>query len=161
MTYPSIVRHKKEELLELRASGLTIADIASKFGVNESSIRKVIGNTGRIRHGKSRPISIRFWEKVIVKSVSECWEWQGAFGKSGYGHIIWNGKYVDAHRVSYTLANESVPDGMIVLHKCNNKKCVNPSHLKAGTYHENNIDMHAAKRAARREGEPSVSFRKI
>lgn len=46
MSYPSIVRHRKEELMQLRESGLTLREIASRFCVHESSIRKAIGKTG-------------------------------------------------------------------------------------------------------------------
>jgi len=153
MPYPSIVKHRKDEVLHLRAKGLTIWEIADKFGVTESSIRRITGCTGRIREGHARPISERFWEKVKIQEG--CWEWIGAYGTSGYGHIIWNRRFIDAHRMSYILANGTIPFNLLVLHKCNNKRCVNPEHLKLGTYHDNMIDF----QVVRKEGEPSVSIR--
>jgi hypothetical protein len=157
MPHPSIVRHRTDELLEMRASGMTLCEIANKFGVHEGSIRKTIGLTGRIREGKARPIFTRFWEKVDRRGLDECWEWIGAISTSGYGHIFWEGKIIDAHRVSYVLAYGEIPENMMILHNCNNKLCVNPNHLRTGTQSDNMADL--AK--ARKEGAPSVSIRKI
>ena len=78
------------------------------------------------------------------KIVNECWEWQGKINQSGYGvlNIRENGKKTDVlvHRESYRLLKGEIPDGMCVLHKCDNPACINPEHLRIGTNKENTQD---------------------
>lgn len=79
-----------------------------------------------------------------------CWNWLGALGggKGGgrYGHIRHEGKPVNAHRVSYMLYRGAIPDGMHVLHRCDNPACVNPEHLFLGTHLDNMRDMYSKGR---------------
>lgn len=95
----------------------------------------------------------RFWSKVD-KSGS-CWEWVGARNNKGYGQIRINKRLLLAHRVGYELENSKIPDGMCVLHRCDNPSCVNPSHLFLGTVADNNRDMHDKGRAVDNRGERS------
>lgn len=81
--------------------------------------------------------SERFWLHVEVKSASECWPFKGYIGRNRYGNFKVNGKTVKAHRFAYEDRVEKIPGGMIVLHKCNNPACCNPSHLTSGTISEN------------------------
>jgi hypothetical protein len=101
----------------------------------------------------------RFWAKVAKKN--ECWEWIGASRNGRYGSIWFNGKIKDAHRVSWILHFGSIPDGMFVLHKCDNGKCVRPDHLFLGTQGDNARDMHVKGRwkAPDRRGEKSGRFK--
>jgi hypothetical protein len=71
----------------------------------------------------------------------ECWEWQGSRINSGYCQPMVAGKHWLAHRYAHTLVHGSIPDGSIVLHECDNRVCVNPSHLRLGSYSENQQDM--------------------
>ena len=91
---------------------------------------------------------IRFWQKVVVKGPDDCWEWIGAIvsavrGK-GYGALkvlrnrSW--KQEQAHRLSWEFANGAIPEGMHVLHKCDNSLCENPNHLFLGTNLDNIVD---------------------
>lgn len=92
------------------------------------------------------PITVaRFWSKVAVtRSDKDCWEWQGCTDSSGYGNfrVPQFGRInIGAHRVSYMLYNgDFPPEGMVIRHKCDNPRCVNPFHLEYGTKKDNAQD---------------------
>lgn len=88
----------------------------------------------------------RFWEKVRRGGQGECWEWQAAILDTGYGSFSFNGKSGTAHRASWEIANGPIPDGLWVLHRCDNRKCVRPDHLFLGTQVDNMRDMAAKGR---------------
>lgn len=79
---------------------------------------------------------------------AHCIEWQGATNSSGYGHfcVSTDGQkqWVYAHRHAYETHVGPIPPGMYVCHTCDNKICINPSHLFLGTQIDNMQD-HAAK----------------
>lgn len=84
----------------------------------------------------------RFWDKTTrTDDTEKCWEWTGAISQYGYGTFtMYNVSYL-AHRVAYTIwYAEDIPDGMFVLHSCDNRKCVNPHHLRLGTAKDNAQD---------------------
>lgn len=83
----------------------------------------------------------RFWMKVSRSSPTECWLWIGAKKPTGYGNIRRDKKYTTAHRVSWEIHFGEVPNGMQVLHSCDNPSCCNPHHLMLGTSMSNHIDM--------------------
>ncbi len=90
------------------------------------------------REKNEMPLEERFWSKVNKRGFSECWEWDGTIGQDGYGQFWFKGKTVHAHRVSWMIKNDSeIPDGLLALHSCDNKRCVNPYHITIGTYSEN------------------------
>lgn len=70
----------------------------------------------------------------------ECWEWQGSKAFYGYGSILYEGGLYRTHRVAWEVYHSPIPDKMCVLHKCDNPKCVNPSHLFIGTQSDNMKD---------------------
>lgn len=82
----------------------------------------------------------KFWPKV--SKTNGCWEWIGGKFTNGYGILRIGNKSHLAHRLSYQLANpnEDISE-KVLLHHCDNKKCVNPAHLSAGSHSDNMHDM--------------------
>lgn len=85
----------------------------------------------------------RFWDKVLLGDG--CWEWQASL-RTGYGQFKYRGRMERAHRVSWLLLVGPVPEGMWVLHHCDNRLCVRPDHLYLGTAKDNARDASVRKR---------------
>ena len=102
---------------------------------------------------KPKPAIYRFGMSYEVDMKTFCWNWIGSLNRGAkrqYGTIKVNGKPVAAHRFSWEFYNNSkIPDEMIVMHKCDNPKCVNPMHLRIGTHKENMEDMVSKNRQAK------------
>ena len=81
-----------------------------------------------------------------LEMQDQCWEWQGRKTNMHYGTISWGNRYYLAHRISYIIFNNLIPQNKIVRHICNNPSCVNPKHLLLGTMVDNSIDMVKANR---------------
>jgi hypothetical protein len=89
---------------------------------------------------KLRPLAERFLEKVV--RTDNCWGWTASRNPNGYGQIGGRDRHLLlAHRVSYELFVGTIPDGMCVLHRCDNPSCTNPAHLRLGTKADNSRDM--------------------
>lgn len=95
------------------------------------------------------PMELRLLRKFLDRTTKSpnCWIWTGGLSKSGYGqlHAPALGER-RAHRVSFILHRGAIPDGLLVLHKCDNPRCVNPAHLFLGTPLDNIRDMIAKGR---------------
>lgn len=93
----------------------------------------------------------RFEKYIAHEPNTGCWLWTGAMTKSGYGRFIVSipgSKAITkrAHRVSFELYKNKIPNGMFVLHKCDIPACVNPDHLFLGTHTDNIRDSVKKKR---------------
>lgn len=101
-------------------------------------------------------INERFSQRFVIDQVSGCWNWIGTSDNHGYGVIAGtlNGahhKKILAHRASWIIFYGPIPDGdgahgTVVMHKCDNKLCVNPNHLQLGTQADNVKDMMTKRR---------------
>lgn len=90
----------------------------------------------------------RFWSKVSKGDADACWEWTASLDGRGYGQFgIRTGRNVRAHRFSYVVAFGPIPGDLFVLHRCDNRKCVNPAHLFLGDAGDNIRDCFAKGRA--------------
>ena len=98
----------------------------------------------------------RFFEKFDSSDVDACWEWKASRDKAGYGRIGIDGKVEGAHRVSWTIHYGEIPNELWVLHKCDNRRCVNPKHLFIGTGQDNVNDM--IKKGRKAYGDWSKNF---
>lgn len=92
--------------------------------------------------GKREPLETRFWR--FVEKTDSCWNWAGGKAGNGYGCVgAGDGSaYVLTHRAAWMLTNGPIPDGMWVLHTCDNRLCVNPDHLYLGDRSQNMKDAH-------------------
>ena len=95
----------------------------------------------------------RFWPKVDKRGPDDCWEWKAATAPWGYGRFRFEGKDVLAHRVAYMLTVGPIPDSALVLHRCDNPPCCNPTHLWLGSHRDNTIDALKKKRRKSPRGE--------
>lgn len=108
-----------------------------------------------------------FWRKVdkqgplpdqthpSYQGLDPCWIWKGALNRKGYGQRGLNGKLVYTHRFAWLLFHGDIPEEMKVLHRCDCRNCVNPSHLFIGTDKDNARDREEKGRGAQPTGDAS------
>lgn len=91
------------------------------------------------------PLHYRLMARVVQEG--DCWVWTASKFNSGYGKITFNERQMGAHRASWLVFRGDIPAGICVLHKCDNRPCVNPDHLFLGTNLDNVRDKQAKGRA--------------
>lgn len=95
----------------------------------------------------SDDLKLRIRGRYVVDPSTGCWNWTASTIGKGYGQCnVRHLKERYAHRVSYQAFKGEIPDGIDVLHTCDNKLCVNPRHLFLGTKEDNAQDMKAKDR---------------
>ena len=93
------------------------------------------------------PLPVRFWSHAT--KTESCWNWNGAVYGNGYGKFGFsNTKTMSAHRVAWMLTYGHIPKRQCVLHRCDNRRCVNPSHLFLGSRRDNTQDALQKNRLA-------------
>ncbi len=102
------------------------------------------------------PLEVRFWARVKKGAPDECWPWQPTFVKAfkeqtkwRYGRFEHGWKIYKSHRLAWQLTHGEIPEGLWVLHKCDNPPCCNPAHLFLGTDLDNVRDCIAKGRFTR------------
>lgn len=88
----------------------------------------------------------RFWAKV--DRTSECWVWKPMSPGQRYGQIWVGGRFVLAHRFAYATYVRPLAESDVVRHRCDNPRCVRPSHLLVGSHADNMADRDARGRTA-------------
>jgi hypothetical protein len=102
---------------------------------------------------------LRFLSKVSIRKNEDCWPWTASTnGNRMYGKFKCCGKWLRSNRVAWIIANnKDIPEGLYILHKCDNPICCNPDHLYLGTPGDNNADRERRNRAPNSGRPRSVS----
>lgn len=92
-------------------------------------------------------------------SHTGCLEWTEARDTKGYGRIAFEGKWQHAHRLSYEFLVAPIPEGLCIMHRCDNPCCINPDHLTPGTKADNARDKVMKGRQRRHHGDNNPNAR--
>jgi len=122
---------------------MNAAEMARALGKSTEAVKSyAVKVLGLRKGGKKRTLQGWFDFYTPNRPPDGCWEWQGGRGvKQNYGSITVHGQFWYAHRLSMYLHNGRLPRDLDVLHRCDNKPCVNPAHLYLGTDSDNQRDV--------------------
>jgi hypothetical protein len=91
------------------------------------------------------------------KVENQCWIWKSLTRFYGYGHTTIRNRSIAAHRAAWIAWKSDIPEGLFVLHKCDNPACINPEHLFLGNQLDNMHDMIKKNRENYAKGENSAT----
>lgn len=97
-------------------------------------------------HNSENAFKNKILSSIDIDESTTCWNWNKAVSIYGYGKFGLNGKHWRAHRLSYEIFVGEIPEESLVLHNCDNRKCVNPKHLYLGDYYQNAQDIKTRNR---------------
>ena len=127
-------------MLCLQEVGGVLSDGNPVFGL----ISRIVMRKTRIRCDKMAGMRFkeirRFEARVRKAGGCGCWVWTGALNNGGYGRFVIGGREELAHRAAWMLYKGEIPDGLLVLHRCDNPGCVRSDHLFLGTHADNAMD---------------------
>lgn len=92
------------------------------------------------------------------KQVGQCLIWTGAKDGRGYGKINIGKKFMQTHRAAWMCAEGEIPEGQMVMHRCDTPMCINRDHLMLGTHQENMADMTSKNRQRRGENHQAAKL---
>jgi len=134
------IRLSKENLFEAAVTNkIECATIARSVGVSKTTVSKYMK-----KYGFNKIVNTTAFKHSRLcgeQDIGGCIPWVGAKYKNGYGEFYMDGRLTGAHRASYVIHISDIPEGLFVLHTCDNKSCVNPDHLFLGTHQDNMDDM--------------------
>jgi len=177
---PYITRHST--MVSMRRAGMTLIQIGKKYGLGRERIRQLLkgfdttpdakicwycdndfipkyGNLGEFcsyRCAKAWDANLRrqeffFTNIELSRNIDKCWNWRGLSYPNSYGHLVRNGETY-AHRYAWRVFKGNIPNGLQVLHHCDNPPCCNPEHLWLGTHKDNMNDRDAKGRGVKEKG---------
>lgn len=151
--YLTIVRelYQMQHKIELTRSDLLIRNegCSNATCVNPNHFNKTTKK--EYAQSKEIPIKDRLMSNVVIQD-NECWEWQLGLHRDGYGLIRYRGRDYKAHRLSFEVFKHAITKP-VIMHSCDNPKCINPDHLSEGTQLENMQDCVSKGRLNRRSFE--------
>lgn len=137
-----------DKMIPMYEAGKTIYEIGDVFGFHGATVARAlrVANVSMKIGGRRKEENLpRFMLKV--KKTLTCWLWTGKINvANGYGVFLYHpeknapAREYAAHRCAYLLFIGPIPNNKVVRHTCDNKWCVNPKHLKLGTYLDNMQD---------------------
>lgn len=136
----------------------SVVDVFRRVMAEERAEHAARGS--RIWRDTTRPFAERFWSRV--EKSEGCWEWQGPT-HDGYGSLTRHGVSMGAHRAAWLETHGEIPDGLCVLHHCDNRRCVRPEHLFLGTRRDNAQDAQSKGRhsAGERHGGAKLTWERV
>lgn len=141
-----------EQVVEIRENphDKCLCCLARQFGLSFQQVSRIRHNERWSQLVEKETEEDNFWkraihEKRIVRpDLGECWETVRDRMQFSYKN-----KHIVGHRIAYCIAYGDIPDGNVVRHKCDNAKCINPSHLELGTHEDNMKDRAERGRTCR------------